>query len=501
MVLAELGSKITSALTSLANRPVIDQEAVDALMKEICNALVSADVNFKLVMQLRTNIKNKINVDDMPAGINKRTVIQKIVFQELCGLLDPGVKPFTPVKGKQNIFMFVGLQGSGKTTTVTKLAHYYKRKGWKAALVCADTFRAGAFDQLKQNAAKVMVPFYGSYSETDPAKIAADGVSYFRKEGYEIIIVDTSGRHKQEADLFEEMRLVDAAVSPDEIIFVLDSTIGQAAFDQAQAFKNSVKVGSLVITKMDSHAKGGGALSAVAATKSPIVFIGTGEHFDDFEPFAAQGFVRQLLGMGNIDLLVDRIKDAVGPNIDDQKDLRDKLLAGSPFTLRDMYEQFQNILKMGPLNKVMEAIPGFSQMLKQTGGSGKDFDSGQKIRSYITMMDSMTDDELDDNRVLQDKKTRDSRIHRIARGSGRSLREVNELLEQFKHFEKMMGKFKNLKIPKSGQINQRGVSQIGNMLPPHVMKQMGGPGAIQNLLKSMGGGDLASMAKKMMGGE
>ena len=172
------------------------------------------------------------------------------------------------------------MQGSGKTTTCSKYAHYHKKKGWKPAMVCADTFRAGAYDQLKQNATKAGIPFFGSYTETDPAIIAQQGVARFKEEARDLIIVDTSGRHKQEAALFEEMRQVAVAVSPDLVIFVMDGSIGQAAFDQAKAFKECVEVGAVVITKMDGHAKGGGALSAVSATSSPIVFIGTGEHIN-----------------------------------------------------------------------------------------------------------------------------------------------------------------------------------------------------------------------------
>ena len=189
-------------------------------------------------------------------------------------LVDPGVKPYQPKKGKSNVIMFVGLQGSGKTTTCTKLAWYYQKKGWKACLVCADTFRAGAYDQLKQNATKARIPFYGSYTEADPVVIAADGAAMFKEEGFEIIIVDTSGRHYQEDALFEEMLAVSNAVTPDNIIFVMDASIGQACEAQAKAFKEKVDVGSVVITKLDGHAKGGGALSAVAATRSPVIFIG-----------------------------------------------------------------------------------------------------------------------------------------------------------------------------------------------------------------------------------
>lgn len=235
----------------------------------------------------RNGIKKRVNIEQLAAGLNKQRVIEKAVFDELVEMLDSGVdtKKLELKKGKQTVVMFVGLQGSGKTTTCTKFAYFHKKKGWKPALVCADTFRAGAFDQLKQNATKTQIPFYGSYSQTDPVVIAEQGVERFKQESRDLIIVDTSGRHKQEESLFEEMRQVAQAVKPDLVIFVMDGSIGQAAFDQAKAFKDSVEVGAVILTKMDGHAKGGGALSAVGATKSPIIFLGTGEHMDQFESF------------------------------------------------------------------------------------------------------------------------------------------------------------------------------------------------------------------------
>ena len=185
-------------------------------------------------------------------------------------------------KGLTHVIMFVGLQGSGKTTSCTKLASYYSKKGFKVGLVCTDTFRAGAFDQLKQNATKARIPFYGSYTESDPVVLALEGVTKFKKEGYknflilgfDVIIVDTSGRHRQETELFLEMKEISNTIKPDNVIFVLDGAIGQAADAHARAFKESVEIGSIIITKMDGHAKGGGAISAVAATGSPIIFIG-----------------------------------------------------------------------------------------------------------------------------------------------------------------------------------------------------------------------------------
>ncbi|CAF5178958.1 unnamed protein product, partial [Rotaria magnacalcarata] len=241
---------------------IINEQVLSEALGEICRALLEADVNVRLVKQLRENVKQAINFEETAVGLNKRRLIQSAVVKELVRLIDPEVKPWQPVKNKPNIVMFVGLQGSGKTTTCTKYAYHYMRRGWKTALVCADTFRAGAFDQLKQNATKARIPFYGSYTESDPLVIAVDGVETFRKDNFELIVVDTSGRHAQEESLFEEMLQISNGIQPDNIIFVMDASIGQACELQAQAFKSKVDVGSVIVTKLDSHAKGGGALSA-----------------------------------------------------------------------------------------------------------------------------------------------------------------------------------------------------------------------------------------------
>ena len=356
MVLAELGSKISRALATMSNATVIDKAVMDACIKEISNALMQADVRFDLVMKLRQNVTKRVDLDEMAVGLNKRRIIEKAVFEELCSLLDPGVDTKSLMafkKGQSTVVMFVGLQGAGKTTTCTKYAFHYKRKGFKPAIVCADTFRAGAFDQLKQNASKVGIPYYGNANETDPAIIAQQGVERFREDGRDLIVVDTSGRHKQEEALFEEMRQLETAVSPDLVIFVMDGSIGQAAFDQAKAFKESVGVGAVIMTKMDGHAKGGGALSAVSATSSPIIFIGTGEHMDEFEVFETKPFVSRLLGKGDWNSFVEKITEVL-PD-DKQPELLENIAKGQ-FTMRILYEQFQNILKMGPMSQVLPSL-------------------------------------------------------------------------------------------------------------------------------------------------
>ena len=353
MVLAELGGKLRDTLRKLhstGQRGNVTTQILNDVLSDIVRALIEADVNVKLVMQLRDNVKETVQgllkddedqnnqEESQRAQNNISKTVQRAVVDELVALLSPGGdgnnkhnKGYVMRKGKSNIILFVGLQGAGKTTTIAKFANYYQRRGWKTAMVCADTFRAGAFDQLKQNATKLRVPFYGSYTEADPVIIAEDGANQFIKDRYEVIIVDTSGRHKQEAALFEEMQEISLAVKPHNTVLVMDATQGQAVYDQALAFHNAVEVGSVIVTKLDGHAKGGGALSAVAATQSPIIFTGSGEHFDDLDPFNAQSFVSKLLGFGDVRGLMEAMKGVTDSK--QQEEMVEKMSKGE-FTLR-----------------------------------------------------------------------------------------------------------------------------------------------------------------------
>nr|XP_006812603.1 PREDICTED: signal recognition particle 54 kDa protein [Saccoglossus kowalevskii] len=493
MVLADLGRKITTALRSLSNATVINEDVLNSMLSEICRALLEADVNIKQVKKLRENVRSVIDFDEMAAGLNKRRMIQSAVFKELVKLVDPGVKAWTPVKGKPNVIMFVGLQGSGKTTTCTKLAYHYQKKGWKTCLICADTFRAGAFDQLKQNATKARIPFYGSYTEMDPVVIAAEGVDKFKKENFEIIIVDTSGRHKQEDSLFEEMLQVSNVTSPDNVIYVMDATIGQACESQARAFKEKVDVASVIITKLDGHAKGGGALSAVAATKSPIIFIGTGEHIDDFEQFKTKPFVSKLLGMGDIEGLIDKVSEL---NLDDNEELINKLKHGKKRVQCDDNAIFH----------LQSMIPGFgSDFLSK----GNEQESMARLKRLMTIMDSMNDEELDSREGAKLFTRSQGRIQRVARGAGVSVREVQELLSQYQKFAAMVKKMggikglfkggdmmKNVNPSQMMKLNQ----QMAKMMDPRILHQMGGIGGLQNMMKQFQGGGGPGGLGGMMGG-
>lgn len=461
------------------------------MIKEICAALLEADVNVKLVGTLRKSIKATVNFKDIPPAVNKKRLIQKAVFDELVKLVDPHAEPFKPRKGKPNVIMFVGLQGSGKTTTCTKLARHYQTRGFKSCLVCADTFRAGAFDQLKQNATKAKIPYFGSLTSTDPTQVAAEGVAKFKKERFEIIIVDTSGRHRQEKDLFDEMSQIQTAIQPDQTIMVLDATIGQQAEAQSKAFKETADYGAIIITKTDGHASGGGAISAVAATHTPIVFIGTGEHMLDLERFSPQPFVSKLLGMGDMAGLVEHVQALKL----DQKDTM-KHLAEGVFTVRDLRDQLQNIMKMGPLSKMASMLPGLGQMM----GGMDDEEGSAKMKRMIYICDSMTLKELDsDGKIFVEQP---ARMTRVARGSGTSVREVEELLSQQRVMagmaKKMGGMGKNMAKAQGAMGGGNRQQQMAAM-----QKRMqslgggaGGPGGV-----GAGGGmpDMAAMMK-MMGG-
>ena len=501
MVLNELGQSIGSALARIgAGDGAADNEAVDACLKEICTALLRADVNVRLVSQLRTNVKATASAASKEAGLSRRRVVEKAVVDELTAMLDSSAyggsgRPLPdPKKGKTHVVMFVGLQGAGKTTTCSKYAAFYKRKGLKPALVCADTFRAGAFDQLKQNASKTGIPFYGSYSETDPARIAEAGVAKFKEEGRDLIIVDTSGRHRQEEALFEEMRQVAAAAGPDSTIFVMDGSIGQAAQEQAQAFRDAVNVGAVILTKMDGGARGGGALSAVAATAAPIAFLGTGEHMDEIERFDPATFVGRLLGRGDWKGFVDRMAE-VAPEGKDQEAMMEAISKGH-FTLRTMYDQLSNLQKLGPMTQLLGMLPGMAQsgMLDQ----GQDKVTQLRMRAFMTMMDSMTDKELDSTnpKLLHEP----SRIWRVARGSGCHPNDVAELVAEYNRMRativgnkgqgglmKAMGKTMGSRGGPNPQQMAQMQQHLGKMLPPQALQQMGGAGALHGLLKAFEG--------------
>lgn len=320
------------------------------------------------------------------------------------------------------------------TTSAAKLARYFQKRGFKTGLVCADTFRLGAFDQLKQLADAMKVPLYGKPEATSSLQIAVEGVEDFRREGVEVILLDTAGRHKDETNLIQEMREIAHAVTPDEVILVIDATIGQQAYVQAQAFHEATGIGSILLAKLDGSARGGGALSAVAATGVPIKFIGVGEGVEEIEPFDPPQFVGRLLGMGDIKGLVERVRDAeiIVPERKAKEILRGK------FTLMDMYEQLEAMSGMGPLRRLLQMIPGVSYKVPDEAVEIAE----DRIKQWKYILQSMTQEERDEPKILNA-----SRIRRIARGSGTSEREVRDLIKQHAAMRRVMRSMGKRKMP------------------------------------------------------
>ena len=420
MVLESLGGSLRGALKKIASASRIDKQVVDEAVREIQRALLQADVNVKLVMNLSNRIRDRALSEKPAPGMNPREHVINIVYQELINLVGKS----SPVSLEKQTIMLVGLQGSGKTTTAAKLATFFQRKGLRSAVVCADTFRAGAFDQLKALCEKQGVFFYGEKGNPDAPAVAKRGLEASKK--YDVAIVDTAGRHALEEDLIQEMVDIDAVVTADHKLLVMDAAIGQQASEQAKAFNKAVGITGVIITKLDGTAKGGGAMSAVAETNSSVAFIGVGETPNDLERFEADRFISRLLGMGDIKTLIERAQET---KMEEEVDV-DALMRGK-FTLKDMCKQMEAINKMGPLKQIMQMLP--------LGGMGLDISDQEyqvtkdRLEKYRVIMSSMTAEELEDPKIITA-----SRVKRIARGSGTQPELVRELLKSHKAMQKAL---------------------------------------------------------------
>jgi len=430
VVLESLGSAIGAAIKKVIRAPLVDEKVVKELIRDIQRALLQADVNVKLVFDLSRRIEERVLKEKLPPGITRRELVLKVVYEELVRLLGGEKAPRVLPSGKRPyVIMMVGIQGSGKTTSAAKLALYYKKRGLRVALVCADNFRPGAYAQLKQLGEMIGVPVYGEEGARSAVELALRGVGKFKNAGYDVIIVDTAGRHKEEKGLIEEMRQIADAIKPDEIMLVVDGTIGQQAMIQAKAFHEATEIGSIFVTKLDGSARGGGALSAVAATGAPIKFIGVGEKVDEISLFSPPKFVSRLLGMGDLEALVEKVKAAEAMPT---KEVAERFLSGK-FTLKDLLYQLQSMRKMGPLGKLLKLIPGLSFSLPE----GFEEVTEDKLKKFVAIMQSMTEEELTHPEIIDR-----SRMRRIAIGSGTTVRDVRELLNQYKAMRKMFKQFK-----------------------------------------------------------
>jgi len=436
LVLEKLGSEIYEALRKILRAPVVDEAMVKNLIRDIQRSLLQADVNVRLVLDLSKKIEERSLREEVPPGISRREHVIKVVYEELTHFLGDKPVPLKIKTGKRSVFMLVGIQGSGKTTTAAKLARYHQKRGLKTALICTDTFRPGAFAQLQQLARRANIPLYGDPDEKESVKISLEGLKNFEK--YDIVIIDTAGRHKDEENLIKEMKQLEKAVKPDELIMVIDGTIGQQATTQAKAFHEATPIGSIIVSKIDGSARGGGALSAVAATGAPIKFIGIGENLDDLEAFNPSRFVGRLLGMGDLQSLIEKVREAE-VKVPEKKA---RAILSGKFTLSDMYEQFEAMKKMGPLGQIIKMIPGIGYNIPDE----KMEVAEDHLKKWQVIIQSMTPGEREDPKILNA-----SRIRRVSRGSGTSEKEVKTLLEQYNMMRKMMKTLRRKRVPFLGR--------------------------------------------------
>ena len=430
MALDRLGSSLTDALKKIFRASVVDEAAVKELVRDIQRALLQADVNVQLVLDISKRIEDRSLKEKVPPGISRREHVIKVVYEELTRFVGDKPVPLEVQPGRKRTIMLVGIQGSGKTTHAVKLARFFQKRGLKPALICADTYRPGAFAQLQQMANRINVPVYGDPKAKDPVKVVSEGLKNFAEK--DLVIVDTAGRHKEERDLIKEMTALEKRIKPDEVVMVIDGTIGQQALVQAKSFHQATPIGAIIVTKLDGSARGGGALSAVAATGAPIKFIGTGEKIEDIESFIPSRFVGRLLGMGDLETLLEKVKDA---EIKVPQKKAKAILSGK-FTLTDMYEQFEAMKGMGPFRKVLKMLPGMSYNVPdEMLNTAED-----RLEKWRVIIQSMRPEEKENPKIFNS-----SRVKRVARGSGTSEKDVKELLKQYVVMRKMLKMFKRKK--------------------------------------------------------
>ena len=433
MAFKKLGKDLESIMRKLRGLPKIDKDVINSIIQDLQRALLSADVKVELVFQMTENIKKAAMNTNLKRARRKDFII-KLVHDELVETIGGKSAPIRIKPGKSNVILLVGIQGSGKTTTVGKLSRFYKSKGYKVAAVTTDTWRPGAYEQLVQLTDQIGVKCYGNPNEKNAIKLAVRETKKAINAEHDIIIVDTAGRHKEEKELMKEMEKIEASLKPNEVILVIDGSLGQQAYSQAEEFAKATNIGSIIVTKLDGTAKGGGALSACAATNQSIRFIGVGEKLEDFEEFNPTTFVGTLLGVPDIQGLVSRVQDA---EIDVDPDMVKRMMKGK-FTLEDLLSQLKGIKKVGNMKQILTMMGGGNIPEALTD------DAEKNLEKWEVVINSMTQEEKEDPKII--KKTRK---RRIAIGSGTDYATINKMLDQYNQMKKFMKKA--LQMQKKGK--------------------------------------------------
>ncbi|MFH1978085.1 MAG: signal recognition particle receptor subunit alpha [Candidatus Aenigmatarchaeota archaeon] len=428
MVLENLGSSLKGTLKRITGLGIVDKAAVEEIVKDLQRALLLADVDVALVSELSTKIKKKVLDEKPPVGMTLKEHFVKILYDELVSFLG---EEKGEIELKKQKILVIGLFGSGKTTTIGKLAKWFKVRGLKPGLVACDTHRAAAQDQLNQLGDKLEVPVYREGKK--PEDIAKKALE---KSKDDVIIFDSAGRDALDKDLAKELKNLSDIIKPDEVILVIPADIGQAARRQSEEFTKLVGITGVIVSKLDGTAKGGGALVATSVSGAKIKFIGLGEKTDDFQVYDPKRFVSKLIGYGDIQGLLDKAKE-LGVDSETAK----KMLEGE-FTLEEFFDQIKSVKKMGSLSGIMEMIPGASKMKIPKGMLDV---QEEKMKKWEFAIQSMTPKEKREPDLIKAQ-----RIQRIAKGSGISESEVRDLLKHYKQSKKIM------KMTKGGKGLKRG---------------------------------------------
>ncbi len=423
-MLDNLKTSLGDAIKKIVRSSGVDKELIKDLAKDVQRALLYSDVDVHLVIKITKQLEDRAINETPPPGLSRKDHIVKILYDELSSLLgtesDFNFKP-----GKQNKIVLLGIQGSGKTTAASKLALFLTRQGYKVGVVGADTYRPGALVQLKTMCERSHVEVYGEENNKDSPNIVRNGLKHFAGQSLDVILIDTAGRHKEEQDLLDEMKRINSVAQPDLALLVIDGTIGRQCFSQAEAFHKTISVGGIIITKLDSSAKGGGALAAAAATGAQIMYLGTGERVDDLEKFSPTRFVGRLLGMGDIQAVLDLAKRLENEG----DDVRMKRISSGKMNMDDFFYQLEEVTNVGSLQGLLDSMPGLSGMVKNDQVSQME----GRVSKWRYIIQSMTKEEKADPDLLNK-----SRYTRIARGSGWPESEVKELIKNYKASKNLM---------------------------------------------------------------
>uniref|UniRef100_A0A7C5Z8I0 Signal recognition particle protein n=1 Tax=Caldicellulosiruptor owensensis TaxID=55205 RepID=A0A7C5Z8I0_9FIRM len=436
---SSLSEKLQDVFKKLRGKGKLTEKDIKEAMKEVKLALLEADVNYKVVKDFINNVTQKAVGEEVLESLTPAQQVIKIVYDEMVNLLGGSSTKLTFSPSGFSIYMMVGLQGSGKTTTAGKLAGLLKKQGKNPLLVACDIYRPAAIKQLEVVAQKVGVKCYADYTSQDAVKIAKDGIEFAKSNRSDVVIIDTAGRLHINQELMDELKNIKNAVKPTEILLVVDAMTGQDAVNVAEAFNAQLGIDGIIMTKLDGDTRGGAALSVKAITGKPIKFAGVGEKMEDLEPFYPDRMASRILGMGDILTLIEKAQEAI-----DQKKAEEleKKLRSMQFTLEDFLDQLKQIKKMGPLSQIISMIPG----IKLKGDV--DFDAGEKeLKKIEAIINSMTKEERQDPSIINS-----SRKRRIAMGSGTTVQDVNRLLKQFEDMKRMMKQFSNPNFAKKGKI-------------------------------------------------